>query len=400
MSPHDTPATQTKTENRQIMKKKMTIQPATKQQAPEIASLIMLAMSHECCQYFAGAERSLDDFHRMMTELVEMNESLYSYQHTLVATTARGELAGICVAYDGKHLRRWREAFYDAARRHLGRNLEGMDDETQAGEYYVDSLAVKPEYRRQGVARQLLRAVISEHGNDQPVGLLVDQGNPGAERMYQQVGFRYAGDAQWGGHAMRHLQYPVKCAWARADELSEKYHDEEWGVPVHDEQTHYMFLLMESMSCGLSWQMMLRRREIFRQCFAAFDARQVATFGEADVERIMATEGMIRSRRKIEGMIANARAFVKVSEEFGSFDSYIWSFTQRRSLIYPSHADQWVTRNELSDRVASDMKRRGFCYVGSTIIYSHLQAIGIINDHRPGCFRYAELARGCTVVEE
>jgi len=242
--------------------------------------------------------------------------------------------------------------------------------------------------------------MINAHGDDQPVGLLVDQGNPKAEKLYQRLGFRYVGDAEWGGHAMRHLQYPVKCAWARADELSEKYHDEEWGVPLHDEQRHYMFLLMESMSCGLSWQMMLQRREIFRRCFANFDAHVVAKFTEADVERIMGTEGMIRSRRKIEGMITNARAFVKVAQEFGSFDNYIWSFTEGRSLLYRSHADQWVTLNELSDRVALDLKRRGFCYVGSTIIYSHLQAIGIINDHRPGCFRYAELAQGCTMVDD
>lgn len=383
-----------------MKKTNIKIGPATKEQAAEIASLIMTAMNHDCCKNFAGEHRSLDDFHRMMTELVGMEHSQYSYRNTTVATTGRGQPAGICVGYDGKDLRRLREAFLEAARRHLGRSLEGMDDETRAGEYYVDSLAVKPEYRGQGIARRLLRTVIEAHGDHQPIGLLVDQGNADAQRLYQRVGFRHVDDTRWGGHAMWHLQYPVKCAWARTDELSEKYHDEQWGVPVHDERTHYMFLLMESMSCGLSWQMMLKRQEIFRHCFAGFDADTVARFTDTDVDRILQTEGMIRSRRKVEGMIANARAFVRVAAEFGSFDKYIWSFTQGQSIIYPSHADQWVTRNELSDRVARDLKQRGFCYVGSTIIYSHLQAIGIINDHHPGCFRYAELARGCTVAEE
>ena len=198
---------------------------------------------------------------------------------------------------------------------------------------------------------------------------------------------------------MRHLQYPVKCAWCRSDKLSESYHDTEWGVPVHDEKQHFMFLFMEAMSCGLSWKMMLERREVFRKVFADFDASKVAAFGEGDVQRALRTEGMIRSERKIRGMIANAQAFVKVAAEFGSFDSYIWSFTQGRSWVYPTHQKQWVTRNELSDRVAKDMKKRGFCYVGSTIIYSHLQAIGVINDHKTQCFRYRELLPLCTVVD-
>lgn len=382
------------------MKTKITIQPADREQAPEIATLIMQAMNHECCRHFAGPQHTLADFHKMMTELVEMDESQYSYRNTLTAMIGRKQLAGICVAYDGKYLRHLRQAFFAGARRHLGRELEGMADETRAGEFYIDSLAVKPEYRNQGIATQLLKAVVNLHGDHQPVGLLVDKDNPAADALYTRTGFRTVGEAAWGGHPMLHKQYPPKCSWCRHDILEEKYHDEQWGVPVHDERKHYQYLLMEAMSCGLSWLMMLRREEVFRQCFADFDAAAVARFTETDIDRIMQTEGMIRSRRKVEGMIANAQAFVKVAEEFGSFDNYIWSFTDGRSLVYPSHQKEWAVRNELSDRVAQDLKKRGFRFVGSTITYSHLQAIGIINDHRKDCFRYKELLPGCTVVRE
>nr|WP_036893269.1 DNA-3-methyladenine glycosylase I [Prevotella sp. S7-1-8] len=199
---------------------------------------------------------------------------------------------------------------------------------------------------------------------------------------------------------MRHLQYPTKCAWAKHDELSEKYHDEEWGVPVHDERKHFMYLIMETMSCGLSWQMMLQRREVFSQCFANFDASKVAEFTTDDVDRIMQTEGMIRSRSKIEAMIDNAKAFMKVAKRFGSFDRYVWSFTQGRSLIYPSHQREVPKSNDLSDKVAKDMKKRGFNFIGSVIIYSFLQAIGIINDHESTCWRYDILSRDCTIVDD
>lgn len=373
------------------MKSNIKILPASPDQAPEIATLIMLAMNHDCCRNFAGAHHTLDDFHAMMTRLVARDDSQYSYRNTLVALAPHKHIAGICVAYDGKDLRRLRQAFIEAAHVHLGQDFWGIADETGEGEFYIDSLAVKEAYRRQGVAHALLHEVIRQQAAHQPVGLLVDQGNPLAERLYTRVGFHVVDETSWGGHAMRHLQYPVKCEWALHDALSEHYHDTQWGVPVHDERTHFKYLLMEAMSCGLSWQMMLQRENIFERCFADFDASRVAAFTDQDVNRIMATEGMIRSRRKITGMIRNAQAFVKVENEFGSFDRYIWGFTKGRPLIYTSHSTQWVTRNELSDRVAADLKRRGFCYVGSTIIYSHLQAIGIINDHRPDCFRYRQL---------
>lgn len=179
-----------------------------------------------------------------------------------------------------------------------------------------------------------------------------------------------------------------RCAWADSDPLLQQYHDEEWGVPVHDDRLHFMYLLMENMSCGLSWLLMLRKREVFRACFADFDYERVASFTESDVDRIVETEGMIHSRRKVEGVINNARCFAIVRREFGSFDKYIWSFTNGRTKVYPSHQKHWCVRNALSDKIAKDMKRRGFKYVGTVIIYSHLQGIGIINDHAADCFRY------------
>lgn len=377
---------------------KYQIKPAKPEQAAEIATLIMEAMDADCCQNFAGPHHTLTDFHRLITRLVGMEETQYSYQNTLTAMQGK-RIAGIITGYDGKDLRRLRKAFIEAAKAEFGRDFSKMADETQAGEYYIDSLAVRHDCRRQGIASALLKAFIKKHGDNQPIGLLVDITHPKAEQLYLQKGFVYKDDAMWGGHAMRHLQYPVKCAWCHSDKLSEIYHDTEWGVPTHDEKQHFMFLLMETMSCGLSWRMMLERREVFRKVFADFDATKVAAFGEADVQRALRTEGMIRLERKIRGMIVNAQAFVKVAEEFGSFDSYIWSFTQGHSWIYPTHQKQWITRNELSDRVAEDMKKRGFSYVGSTIIYSHLQAIGVINDHKTQCFRYRELLPLCTVVD-
>lgn len=184
------------------------------------------------------------------------------------------------------------------------------------------------------------------------------------------------------------------CAWAVGPFLK-KYHDEEWGVPVHDEIKHYEFLVLEAMSCGLSWELMLKKREVFRSVFADFDFRQVAKFTDADVERIMGVAGMIRSPRKIRAMIHNAQCFMAIAEEFGSFDRYIWGFTKGKTLVYHRHQEEgdWETHNELSDALAKDMKKRGFKYLGSVILYSHLQAIGIINDHERTCPRYQELLK-------
>ena len=393
-------------------KLKIDIRPATREQSSDIASLIMEAMDYDCCQNFAGPDHTLDDFHSMMTALVEMDDSQYSFRNTLVAMSGN-DIAGALVGYNGKDLRRLRRRFTEAAKEYLGQDYSDMDDETGPGEFYLDSLCVKKEYRHHGIATLLIKSCVKHDPipqgwtpsllerageNPLPLGLLVDHTHPWAQRLYERLGFRVVGETSWGGHAMRHMQNPVRCRDFPDDLIYIPYHDNEWGTPVHNDRDHFMYLLMESMSCGLSWKMMLERREVFRRCFADFDAAKVAAFTDDDVERILNTEGMIRSPRKIRAMIANAQAFVKVQKEFGSFDKYIWGFTDGKSLVYPSHQHTWITRNDLSDRISKDLKKRGFKYVGSIIIYSHLQAIGIINDHRDYCFRYKELIKNCTVV--
>ena len=186
------------------------IQPATREQAADIANLIMTAMTADCCLNFCGEGRGLDDFRRMMTLLVERDDSQYSYRNTLVAVEA-DKVVGIATSYDGAQLHRLRRAFIDAAKEHLNRDHSGMDDETQAGELYLDSLAVLPDYRRRGIARRLLQATADRaKAQHLPcVGLLVDQGNPAGERLYRSVGFRYANDSHWGGHPMKHLTWAV-----------------------------------------------------------------------------------------------------------------------------------------------------------------------------------------------
>ena len=182
------------------------IQEATKSQAAEIASLIMIAMTDDCCLYFCGEDHGLEDFRRMMTMLVEREDSQYSYRNTLVAMDA-DEVVGISVSYDGARLHELRRAFIEAAKEYIGKDHSGMDDETQAGELYLDSLAVLSEYRRQGIARKLLLAT-KERANRLGlpcVGLLVDKDNSVGEALYTSVGFQYLNDNQWGGHPMKHL---------------------------------------------------------------------------------------------------------------------------------------------------------------------------------------------------
>lgn len=182
------------------------IQEATREQAAEIARLIMMAMTDECCLYFCAEGHGLEDFLRMMTQLVAREDSQYSYKNTLVAMDGH-DVVGISVSYDGGRLHELRQAFIGAAKEHLGKDHTGMDDETQAGELYLDSLAVLPGYRRRGIARLLLQAT-KERADMMGlpcVGLLVDRGNPSGEALYTAVGFRYVNDSQWGGHAMKHL---------------------------------------------------------------------------------------------------------------------------------------------------------------------------------------------------
>lgn len=194
-----------------------------------------------------------------------------------------------------------------------------------------------------------------------------------------------------------------RCGWCCDNGIMQKYHDEEWGFQLHDDRKHFEYISLEVMQCGLNWNMMLQKREIFRKCFAGFDYVQIAEFTEQDIERILNEEGMIRSRRKIEAIIGNAKAYLKIIGEFGSFDKYIWAFSGNESLVYlKHHRGQWEDRNELSDRVSKDLKKRGFKYLGSVTVFSHLQACGIINDHSPNCYLYKKLIQAGNVryVEE
>lgn len=182
------------------------------------------------------------------------------------------------------------------------------------------------------------------------------------------------------------------CNWSLVNEKMKKYHDEEWGIPVHEDLKQFEHLMMEVMQCGLNWNLVLQKREIFRQCFDGFDFDRVADYGEDDIQRILAVPGMIRSRRKIEAVIHNAGCFQKMREEFGSFSDYLWAYSEGRTILYHRHElGEVPASNGLSDIISRDLKKRGFKYLGSITVYSHLQASGIINDHSADCPCYQRI---------
>jgi DNA-3-methyladenine glycosylase I len=172
-----------------------------------------------------------------------------------------------------------------------------------------------------------------------------------------------------------------------------RYHDEEWGVPVHEERKHFEFLVLDGAQAGLSWETILRKREAYRRAFRGFDPETVARFDDHDVERLLRDPGIVRNRLKIRGAIENARAFLRIQEEFGSFDAFIWRFTDGRTMV-----NRWRVQQEVpatspeSDAMSRELARRGFRFVGPTICYAYMQAAGMVNDHLVSCFRYAELA--------
>jgi len=179
------------------------------------------------------------------------------------------------------------------------------------------------------------------------------------------------------------------CDWDSTSELNKRYHDEEWGIPVHDDRMQFEYLMMEVMQCGLNWNMMINKREIFRKCFDNFEYDLIAKYDEKDVERIMTTDGMIKSQRKIEAIINNAKCFQKIREEYGSFSNYLWNYSDNKTILYEKHEIGYIpTSNGLSDKISKDLKKRGFKYLGTITVYSHLQASGIINDHDINCPRY------------
>lgn len=192
-----------------------------------------------------------------------------------------------------------------------------------------------------------------------------------------------------------------RCEWCLCNEKMTKYHDEEWGIPLYDDKKQFEFLRMEVMQCGLNWNMMIQKREVFRSCFDGFDYEKVMKYDESDVAQIMATEGMIRSPRKIRAVIHNAECFMKIREEFGSFCDYLWSYSSGKTILYAGHHKGILpAKNGLSDRISKDLKKRGFKYMGSITVYSHLQACGIINDHIETCFRYRYIIENYPVVRK
>lgn len=185
-----------------------------------------------------------------------------------------------------------------------------------------------------------------------------------------------------------------RCAWSGADPVSVRYHDEEWGVPVHDDRKHFEFLILEGAQAGLSWITILRKRAAYRKAFANFNPVRVARYGKREVARLLRNAGIVRNRLKIEGAVKNARAFLAVQKEFGSFDKYVWRFVGGRPIQNRwTHMKQLPARTPESDTLSQDLKQRGFTFAGSTIMYAHMQAAGMVNDHVIDCFRYKPLAR-------
>jgi len=185
-----------------------------------------------------------------------------------------------------------------------------------------------------------------------------------------------------------------RCPWALADALSKQYHDEEWGVPCSDDQRLFEFLILEGAQAGLSWSLILKKRKNYKKSFCEFDPEKVARFDKRNVESLLKNEGIIRNRLKIESAIKNAKAFLKIQEEFGSFSNYLWAFVDNKPIV-----NQWKTplqvpaKTKLSGKLSKDLQKRGFNFVGSTICYAYMQAIGMVDDHLVSCYKKATLKR-------
>jgi len=194
------------------------------------------------------------------------------------------------------------------------------------------------------------------------------------------------------------------CNWEHTSAVNQKYHDKEWGVPVHDDIKQFECLCLEVMQCGLSWDLIINRREVFRSCFDGFDFNKVAKYTPKHISKIMNAEGMIKSVRKIEAIISNAKCFEQIRQEFGSFDAYLWQYSQNKTILYDKHEQGYIpVSNTLSAQISRDLKKRGFKFLGPVTIYSHLQACGMINDHDEHCLRrayinehYPTICKKCT----
>jgi DNA-3-methyladenine glycosylase I len=184
----------------------------------------------------------------------------------------------------------------------------------------------------------------------------------------------------------------IRCQWAGDDPLMVQYHDAEWGVPKHEDRRLFEDLVLDGAQAGLSWMTILRKRENYRQAFDNFDAAKVANYDETKIEELLQNAGIIRNRQKINSAIKNAQAFLKVQEEFGSFDAYIWGFVDGRPIQNSwENMSQLPAKTALSETISKDLKKRGFSFVGPTIVYAFMQAVGLVNDHTADCFRYHEV---------
>ena len=188
-----------------------------------------------------------------------------------------------------------------------------------------------------------------------------------------------------------------RCGWCVGDTLYEAYHDEEWGVPVKDDETLFEFLILETFQAGLSWITILRKRENFRQAFDHFDYKKIAKYNQAKIDALLQDPGIVRNKLKVNATVTNAIAFMEVQKEFGSFSKYIWGFVDQKPIKNKlKNYKNAPATTELSDTISKDLKKRGFKFVGSTVIYAHMQATGMVNDHLVSCFRYrACMALGC-----
>jgi len=185
-----------------------------------------------------------------------------------------------------------------------------------------------------------------------------------------------------------------RCLWCGTDEIYVKYHDEEWGIPVFDDRLHFEFLVLESAQAGLSWITILKRRENYRKAYENFNPNLVANFDEKKIEELKNNEGIIRNEKKIRASIGNAKSFLKVQKEFGSFNKYIWSFVNYKPITNSWNSEAEVpAKTELSEVISKDLKKRGFNFLGPVIIYSYLQAVGIINDHIVQCYKYKDISK-------
>ncbi|WP_353779167.1 DNA-3-methyladenine glycosylase I [Winogradskyella sp. 3972H.M.0a.05] len=183
-----------------------------------------------------------------------------------------------------------------------------------------------------------------------------------------------------------------RCHWSEGDTLYEAYHDEEWGVPVYDDDTLFEFLILETFQAGLSWITVLKKRENFRKAFDKFDYKKIAKYDQKKIDSLLQDAGIIRNKLKVNATITNAQAFMKIQEEFGSFSKYIWGFVDGKPIKNAFKTMSEVPANTpLSDTISKDLKKRGFKFVGTTVVYAHMQATGMVNDHMVDCFRYNEV---------